>query len=102
MDIHTKASIRQCYRCGEVFWRREELVQHRRSQNSCFLRNDNDFEKEGVEWETFGIIEDIANRPSIGTGSDADKWRSIFRILFPGAYVPSPCTPFRDVWPDQD
>jgi hypothetical protein len=77
----------QCARCGETFNGQEDLDSHVRSDIQC-------------ERHEVVVIEGICPRKlkllkckkkNEDDPSEEGRWRDVFRILFPGAPVPSPC-----------
>jgi hypothetical protein len=77
-----------CARCRLVFEKREDLISHQRDLMACEL---------GTEPPIVGIdelqAEKLRSRKQ-KTKNEVEKWREMYRILFPDAdelSMPSPC-----------
>ncbi|PMD53503.1 uncharacterized protein K444DRAFT_541329 [Hyaloscypha bicolor E] len=76
----------QCPRCCQQFESQEELQAHSRLAVSCELQPCR--EQEGI---TADVEKQLKSRKKTSAGqSEADRWREIYQILFPGEPVPSP------------
>jgi hypothetical protein len=77
----------QCPRCCQQFESQEELQAHSRLAVSCELQPCG--EREGI---TADVEKQLKSRKKKSPGqSEADRWREIYQILFPGESVPLPC-----------
>ena len=79
-----------CDRCWQVFNGQEQLYEHRRAVRICSLQPEN--QPEGISPE---IETKLRSRkkliPKDTTTTEAEKWKEIYKLLFPQDVVPSPC-----------
>lgn len=78
-----------CPRCYRPFNDSDQVNYHLRNDIDCETRNIPDLSEEGCNEKK----EKIPRKRNQG-GSDEDKWKDMYRILFPGVSesdVPSPC-----------
>jgi hypothetical protein len=68
------------------FKNQEELEAHARLTISCELQAYNPVD--GISSE---VKEQLRSRKKTPGQSEADRWRDIYQLLFPGTPVPSPC-----------
>ena len=88
MYEHHKRPL-QCLRCGECFNSAEEQTEHLRLAEACIV---------GAV-ETADGFDDaqearLKSRKSLTTLTEAEKWRRVWKILFPqdaDADIPEPC-----------
>ncbi len=77
-----------CPRCGATFARDTELVAHSRAPQACSVRV---FQiPDGFNQEQ----ERLLKRRRKQAGTEGDKWKEMYRVLFPGddeEDIPSPC-----------
>jgi hypothetical protein len=85
--VYRRHSLKNfCPRCFEHFDKPDLLKKHQRADVPCDLR----------EKSPGGITEEqekqlrMRAKPNC---SEKEKWEEMYRIIFPGEKVPSPCTP---------
>ncbi|KAK1757758.1 hypothetical protein QBC47DRAFT_376926 [Echria macrotheca] len=79
----------QCSRCWQRFKTKELLTEHSRAETVCALKT----QAESPDDVTPQQIEQLKRRKRDGS-SDAERWNSMFKILFPTIpddEIPSPC-----------
>lgn len=80
----------KCQRCWEVFANSSELKDHHRIDNRCDRRPEPDFDGFGPDQEN----KLRSRKQSDLEGTEPEKWRKIFTVLFshvPEEKIPSPC-----------
>lgn len=76
-----------CQRCKRLFKDQEEANQHLKEPKPCELRDV--AQTDGL---TSDIVEKLRSRKkSDKNQSEEDRWREIYRLLFPHEMVPGPC-----------
>ncbi|KAN0104089.1 hypothetical protein V8E51_009834 [Hyaloscypha variabilis] len=79
--------VHQCQRCKDVFVSEEELDIHIEAEEGC-----NSKTTEPVEGITLKMKEKLRSRKKAYPGqTEAERWKEIYQILFPGEAVPDPC-----------
>ncbi|KAL1882362.1 hypothetical protein VTK73DRAFT_1921 [Phialemonium thermophilum] len=73
-----------CHRCYKPFEDEGVLRGHLRADKPCFIQNENPFV------DMFSIETEKKLRVRSRAKEDAEKWKEIYGILFPGEPVPSP------------
>jgi hypothetical protein len=82
--------VHQCQRCKDLFNSQEELDTHIEALEGCDLRALEALEP--LEGITSKVKERLQCRKKAYPGqSEADRWKDIYRVLFPNEEVPSPC-----------
>ena len=81
---HSWKSTRVCPRCFEGFDKPEQLKAHQRASDPCELR---ERAPDAITEEQEKQLRTRAKPNS----SEEMKWEDIYRIIFPGETVPSPC-----------
>jgi hypothetical protein len=77
----------ECPRCYRDFTNISALNEHQRATQTCELR-----ERSATEEITKKQEKQLRKRNNDSSQSEEDKWRDVYKILFPGdAEVPSPC-----------
>ncbi len=83
----------QCLRCGVVFLYQEDLKSHLRSEVQCEVRQMPPVE--GICARKLSLLK--SKKKNSDDPGEEGRWRDVYRILFPGAPVPSPCKYLRYV-----
>lgn len=78
-----------CQRCKQVFRKQSELAAHAMRPESCRLREGNGPADISAQQELQLKSKKYASRYQ----SEEEKWREVYRLLFPGEHIPSPCEP---------
>jgi hypothetical protein len=74
-----------CRRCKELFKDQDAVNSHLEQSEGCELR------AVGVaDGVTADVVDKLRNKKT-GQRTEAQRWEDIYRLLFPGALVPSPC-----------
>jgi hypothetical protein len=90
--LYTTHLVFPCLRCKESFSYERELERHMLATNICEVN------PSGVFTVTKGIFPNLAARLRSlkkrhrGPTSQEERWKEIYRILFPAEEMPSPCT----------
>jgi hypothetical protein len=90
--LYTTHLVFPCIRCKESFSYEKELERHMLATNVCEVN------LSGVFTVTKGIFPNLAARLRSlkkrhrGPTSQEERWREIYRIMFPAEEIPSPCT----------
>lgn len=79
----------QCARCGKIFKEQEDLNSHLRSGIQCEVHEITDIAIEGLCQRKLKLLK--CKKRNEDDPSEEGRWRDVFRILFPGAPVPTPC-----------
>lgn len=74
-----------CPRCFEHFDKPEDLKSHQRAEAPCKLRQ---MAIESITDEQEAKLRKRAKAHS----TEEEKWAEMYRIIYPGENVPSPCT----------
>jgi hypothetical protein len=80
----------QCPRCGLEFTDQEELNNHLRSVPQC--DNLSISTTDGICGRKLKLLK--CKKKNTGDPGEEGRWRDVYRILFPGAPIPSPCECF--------
>jgi hypothetical protein len=80
-----------CLRCSETFETEKELREHSQSEATCPVRKS---DREGCSKQQW--IE-IRSQKDIRSKTGVEKWKGMYRILFPDQKIPSPCKAKQDV-----
>ncbi|KAK4452022.1 hypothetical protein QBC34DRAFT_38242 [Podospora aff. communis PSN243] len=75
-----------CQRCKQVFRKQSELAAHAMRPESCRLREGNGPADISAQQELQLKSKKYASRYQ----SEEEKWREVYRLLFPGEHIPSP------------
>ena len=86
--LYRKHQIYQCPRCKDTFKNQESLDVHLHSSEWC-ERVDSEVQVEGITAQIERRLR--SKKKAYREQSDVDRWKEIYRILFPGSEVPSPC-----------
>ncbi|KAJ4261523.1 hypothetical protein NW762_006950 [Fusarium torreyae] len=81
----------QCPRCFETFDTGEVLFEHSRAGVRCEVRSQNP--QEGInqsQWKQLHARAKKASRRSHPRKVEEERWKEVYRIIFPGEEVPSP------------
>ena len=84
----------QCNRCCATFGNESTLREHQRDIRGCEVTQN--LPLEGFDKDQENQLKSKKRSPNSATGSEEDRWRAVYRILFPDddeADVPSPCKP---------
>jgi len=97
------ASMNACNRCFRCFADAKALKEHQRAKTPCRLRGEG--EKEGDREEgAMGVDlitetqEELLRMRAKANSSSEEKWRDMYKVIFPGEEVPSPCKLLSAPW----
>lgn len=76
-----------CQRCKTLFKSQDEVNEHQKEPEPCLLR-----ETELGDGLTSDIVEKLKSRKkSDKNQTESERWREIYKLLFPQDLVPDPC-----------
>lgn len=78
-----------CKRCWTLFKSQEELEEHMIIQAADICETVPGKTPDGITVEQ--VMQLRSRKKSTREQSDEDRWRDIYRLLFPDEQVPSPC-----------
>lgn len=76
----------QCRRCGDTFSTQNELDAHAKLLEACIILDPLPYVGFGID-----IEKTLRQRSKWGQQTDVHQWNEIYRTLFPGEDIPSPC-----------
>ena len=84
--LYKQHCIFPCQRCKTLFEDQAAVAFHQREPQPCQLQ-----EIEHADGVTVEIVLKLKSKKKAPNQTEADRWRDIFKLLFPNEIIPSPC-----------